>query len=134
MADLNPEEHQYLCSGFLYFCGKSSRIREPSAKVRLAALTPGNRPLRRAAVTPPLAPDPSEERQGLLVSEPLIGMPLGECHQYKHLFRRPHVPWNPAQISEATSRTHKDSRYPIPGVRLLALASYTTGSGASVAP
>ena len=89
MAELNPEEHQYLCSGCLYFCGKSSRIREPSAKVRLAALTPGNRPLRRAAVTPPLAPDPSKERQGLLVSDSFIGRPAGRGHQQKHLLRRP---------------------------------------------
>ena len=28
MADLNPEEHRYLCSGFLYFPEKGDRIRE----------------------------------------------------------------------------------------------------------
>ena len=28
MADLNLEEHRYLCSGFLYFTEKGDRIRE----------------------------------------------------------------------------------------------------------
>ena len=31
MADLNLEEHRYLCSGFFYFCGKRCRIKEPEA-------------------------------------------------------------------------------------------------------
>ena len=60
----------------------------------------------------PLAPESSERRQGLLVSEPLMGMPSGECHQYKHLFRRPQVPGNPAEISEAELRRCMDLATP----------------------